>query len=72
MCMCLARDGGGGDGRGVNQRIGFGISNSVGTGGVLDVSLCLGCGGVGGVGGEGVGGLDQCLEGWVVLCMRAV
>ena len=28
--------------------------------------LCFGCGGVG---GELVGGLDQGLEGWVVLCM---
>ena len=38
------------------------FTNSVGTGGVLDVCLCFGCGGVGGVGGEWVGGSDQ--EGW--------
>ena len=38
-------------------------------GGVLDVCLCFGCGVVGGACGECVGGLDQGLEGWVVLCM---
>ena len=37
------------------------FTNHVGTGGVLDVCLCFGCGGVG---GEWVGGLDQGL----VLC----
>ena len=42
--------------------LGLVITNPVGTGRVLDV--CFGCGGVG---GEWVGGLDQCLEGWVVL-----
>ena len=42
----------------------LGLTNSVGTGGVLDVCLCFGCGGVGGIGGEWVGGLDQGLEGW--------
>ena len=35
-----------------------------GTGRVLDVCLCFGCGGVGGVGGEWVGGLDQGRERW--------
>ena len=35
--------------------------NPVGTGGVFEVCLCLGCGGVG---GEWVGGMDQDLEGW--------
>ena len=49
----------------MDERIGFGIYQPVGTGGVLDVCLCLGCGRVG---GEWVGGLDQGLEGWVVLC----
>ena len=34
----------------------------VGTGGVLDVCLCLGCAGVGGVVGEWVWGLEQGLE----------
>ena len=33
----------------------LGLTNPVGTGGVLDVCLCLGCGGVSGVGGEWVG-----------------
>ena len=39
---------------------GLGFTNPVGTGGVLDMCLCFGCGGVG---GEWVGGLDQGLEG---------
>ena len=42
--------------------LGLGFINSVGTGGVLGV--CLGCGG-----GEWVGGLEQGLEGVVVLCL---
>ena len=44
----------------------MGCEELVGTGGVLDVCLCFGCGGVGGVGGEwmGGGGLDKGLEGW--------
>ena len=40
----------------------LGFANSVGTGGVLYVCPCLGCGCVGGVGGEW--GLDQCQDGW--------
>ena len=40
------------------------LRESVGTGGVLDVCLYVGCGGAGGVGGDWVGGLDQGLEGW--------
>ena len=44
--------------------LGLGFTNHAGTGGVLDVYLCLGCGGVGGVGGKWVGGLDQVMEGW--------
>ena len=39
--------------------LGLGFTNPVGTEGVLDVCLCLGCGGMGGVVGEWVGGLDQ-------------
>ena len=31
--------------------LGLGFTNLMGTGGVLDVGLCFGCGGVGGVGG---------------------
>ena len=48
--------------------LGLDFTNPVGTGGVLDVCLR----GVGGVGGEWVGGLDQGLEGWVVLCLCEV
>ena len=49
--------------------LGLGFTNPVGTGGVLDMCLCFGCGGVGGVGGEWVGGLYQGLECGVVLCL---
>ena len=62
--MCLARGGVGGDGPEWMRGLGLGFTNPVGTGGVLDVCLCFGCGGVG---GEWVGGLDQCLEGWGVV-----
>ena len=34
---------------------------------MLDVCLCFGLGSVGGVRSEWIGGLDQGLEGWVVL-----
>ena len=46
----------------------------MGTGGVLDMCLCFGCGGVGGLGGEWVGGLEQGLGavGGVVLCLCEV
>ena len=50
----------------MDERIGFGFINHVGTGGMLDVCLCFGCGGVRGVGGEWVG------SGGVVLCMCEV
>ena len=40
-----------------DERIGLYFTNHVGTWGVLDVCLCLGCGGVG-------RGLGQALEGW--------
>ena len=42
------------------------FTNPVGTGGMSDVCLCLGCGGVG---GEWVGGLAQGQEGWGGLCL---
>ena len=58
--MCLARSGVGGEWM---RRLGWSFTNPVGTGAVLDVCLCFGCGGVGGVGGEWVGGLDQGLKG---------
>ena len=48
----------------MDERIGLGFTNPLGTWGVLDVCLCLGCGGVGGVGGEWVGGLEHGLEEW--------
>ena len=41
--------------------LGLGFTTPVGTWGMLDVCLCLGCGGVG---GEWLGGLDQDLEWW--------
>ena len=43
---------------------GFGFTNPLGTWGVFDVCMCLGCGGLG---GEWVEGLDQGLEGWSVI-----
>ena len=43
----------------MDERIGFGLYQSCGDRGVLDVCLCFGCGGVVGLGGERVGGLDQ-------------
>ena len=49
--------------------LGLGFTHSVGTWGVFDVCMCLGCGGVAGVGGEFVGGLDQGMERVVVLCL---
>ena len=45
----------------MEENWGLGFSNPVGTGGVLDMRLCFGCGGVG---GEWVGGLDQGRERW--------
>ena len=48
----------------MDERIGFGLYQSCGAGGVLDMCLCFGCGGVGGVGGEWVGGLDKGWERW--------
>ena len=32
------------------RELGLGFTNHLGTGGVLDMCLCFGCGGVGGVG----------------------
>ena len=45
----------------------LGFINPVGTGGMLDVCLCFGCGGVGGVGGEWT--WTSVLRGMVVLCL---
>ena len=38
MCMCLARGGVGGEWM---RELGLGFTNPVGTGGVLDICLCL-------------------------------
>ena len=46
------------------RELGLGFTNPVGTGGVLAMCLCFGCGGVGGVGAEWVVGLDQGQERW--------
>ena len=62
--MCLARCGVGGEGAEWMRELGLRFTNPVGTGGVLYVCLCFGCGGMGGVGGEWVGGLDQGRERW--------
>ena len=48
----------------MDERIGFGLYQSCGTRGVLDMCLCFCCGGVGGVGGESLRGLDQGRERW--------
>ena len=50
--MCLARGTVGGDGDKWMRGLSFGFTNPLGTGRVLDVCLCFGCGGVGGVGGS--------------------
>ena len=49
--------------------LGVDVTNQVGTGGMLHVCLCLGCGGMSGVGGEWIAGLDQGLEGWCYICV---
>ena len=46
----------------MDERIRFGLYQSCGDRGVLDVCLCFGCGGVDGV--EWVGGVDQGRERW--------
>ena len=58
--MCLTRGSVGGE-----WIRGLGFTNPVGTGGVLDVCLCLGCGGVGG----GRVAWNRVWEGSVVLCL---
>ena len=66
-CVCVwlgavwVERGGGGEWM---RELGLGFTNPLGTGGVLDMCLCFGCGGVGGVGGEWVGGLDRGRERW--------
>ena len=51
----------------MGERIGLCFTNPVGTGGLWDVCLCLGCGGVGGVAvwlGPGSGRVEWCYV-WV-------
>ena len=67
--MCLARVGVGGEGCEWMRGLGLSFTNHVGTGGVLDVCLCVGCGGMGGVGGEWVGAWTRVWRGGVVLCL---
>ena len=54
------------------RELGLDFTNPVGTGGVLDMCLCFGCGGVGGVGGEWVGAWTRVGSGGVVLCLCEV
>ena len=49
ICVCGSGQLGGEGGEWMSE-LGSGFTNPVGTGGVLDVCLCFGCGGVGGVG----------------------
>ena len=51
------------------RELGLCFTNPVGTGGVLDMCLCFGCGGVGGVGGEWVGAWTRVGSGGEVLCL---
>ena len=65
VCMCLARGGVGGEGGEWMRGLGLGFTNPVGTGGVLDVCLCLvGCRGVGWCRWGWLGSLNQALEEW--------
>ena len=50
----------------LNERIAFGLYQSCANRGNYGHVSVFGCGGVG---GEWVGGLDQRLDGWVVLCL---
>ena len=63
-CVCVWLGWRGVRGGGWMRRLGLGLINPVGTGEMLDVCLCFGCGGVGGIDGEWIWGLDQGLEGW--------
>ena len=59
-------------GGGWRREFGLGFTNPVGTGGVLEMCVCFGCGGVHGVGGEWVGGWTRVGSGGVVLCLCEV
>ena len=59
-CVCVWLGGAmGGEGGEWMRELVLGFTNPVGTGGVLDMCLCFGCGG-----GEWVGGLDHGRERW--------
>ena len=64
--MCLTRGGVGGYGGEWMRELGLGFTNPVGTGRVLDMCLCFGCG------GEWVGGLGpgSGAVGWCYVCVR--
>ena len=70
VCVWLGGLGGEGGGEWMRE-LGLDFTNPVGTGRVLDMCLCFGCGGVGGVGGGGGGGVFRDLgpgSGPVVWC----
>ena len=63
----------GAEGSGWMRGLGLSFTNPVGTVGVLDVCLCLGCSGVGGVGAEWVGlgvWTKVWKGGWCYVCVR--
>ena len=64
VTCAFARSGVGGEGSEWTRELGLGPTNPVGTGRVLDMCMCPGCGGVSGAGGERAGGLDQGRERW--------
>ena len=67
MCIWLAR---GGVGGGVVSGLGLGFTNPVGTGGVLDICLCLGCRGLADVHGEWVRlGIGSRRVEWCYVCV---
>ena len=51
------------------RELGLGFTNPVGTGGVLDVCLCFGCGGVSGGVGRGLEPGSGAV-GWCYVCVR--
>ena len=67
--MCLTRGSAGGEGGEWMRGLGLDFTNPVGTGKVLDVCLCFGCGGVGGVRGEWVVAWTWVWRAGVVLCL---
>ena len=66
-CVCVYSSGGVGEKGEWIRGLDLGFTNPMGTGGVLGVCLCFGCGGVGDVGGELVEVFEG-LEGWCGVC----